>query len=35
MPVVLLGQVSDDSIAPNLYVIVAHGVRHRPTSPRP
>ena len=30
MTVVLLGQVSDDSIAPNLYVIVAHGVRHRP-----
>jgi hypothetical protein len=30
MPGVLLGRVSDDSIAPNLYVIVAHGVRHRP-----
>jgi hypothetical protein len=29
-PTVLLGSVSDDSIAPNLYVIVAHGVRARP-----
>lgn len=29
-PVVLLGHVSDDSIAATLYVVVAHGVRHRP-----
>jgi len=29
-PVVVLGHVSEDSIAANLYVIVAHGVRHRP-----
>jgi hypothetical protein len=29
-PTVLLGDVSADSIAPNLYVIVAHGVQHRP-----
>jgi hypothetical protein len=29
-PVVRLGQVADDSVAANLYVIVAHGVGHRP-----
>ena len=29
-PVVRLGHVSDDSVAANLYVIVAHGVGHRP-----
>jgi hypothetical protein len=29
-PAVLLGHVSEDSVAPNLYVIVAHGVAHRP-----
>jgi hypothetical protein len=30
IPTVLLGEVSEDSIAANIYVIVAHGVRHRP-----
>jgi hypothetical protein len=29
-PVVRLGQVAEDSVAANLYVIVAHGVAHRP-----
>src|SRR4051812_38129260 len=29
-PVVRLGHVSEDSVAANLYVIVAHGVGHRP-----
>src|SRR4051794_24153852 len=29
-PAVRLGHVSDDSVAANLYVIVAHGVGHRP-----
>jgi hypothetical protein len=29
-PVVRLGHVAEDSVAANLYVIVDHGVRHRP-----
>jgi hypothetical protein len=29
-PVVRLGHVAEDSVAANLYVIVAHGVGHRP-----
>jgi hypothetical protein len=29
-PVVRLGHVAEDSVAANLYVIVEHGVRHRP-----
>jgi hypothetical protein len=29
-PAIRLGHVSDDSVAANIYVIVAHGVGHRP-----
>jgi hypothetical protein len=30
LPIVRLGYIADDSVAANLYVIVEHGVRHRP-----